>query len=341
MNTPGEQKVIVQGQQWLTQGEPIYLVTVLHTWGSSPRPRGSIAIISSQGQIAGSVSGGCVEEDLIARLVTAGNDQRWPQAVLYGQQHSRVQLPCGASMRLMVERIEQPDHFEPLLRLYRGESVGILQRACDRLTGEVQWIEQSQLAVDLPAQLPALRGQLIYESDDIVRRVFGLRWRLVLFGYNPIARALARFGRETGYEVWLCDPRESYLREVEAAQFDYISSAMPDDVVRSIGNPETTAFVTLSHDPRVDDMALMEALETRAFYIAALGSTRTHAARLARLQQLGLTDAAIARLNGPAGLDIGSRLPEEIAVSIMAQLIQFKYRVSDRIAEQSGEAEVQ
>ena len=291
---------------WLREGRRVGLATVLRTWGSSPRPPGSLLAMAANGGLVGSVSGGCVEQELIDRF-GAGELGDTPTLIDFGVRSgeaARLGLPCGGRLELLVESLEAAAPIEALLaRLDAGELVA--RRVCLR-TGELS--------------LHPGEGRPELQADaDAVTKVFGPAWHLLLIGDGQLARYLARMARMLDYRVTICDPREAFADPAPLADVRYLRE-MPDDAVRALADDPRSAIVTLAHDPKQDDLALTEALATRAFYIGALGSRRTAATRAARLAELGLTQAQIARLDAPAGLPIGSKRPPEIALSILAAI---------------------
>ncbi len=291
---------------WLREGRRVGLATVLRTWGSSPRPPGSLLAMAANGGMVGSVSGGCVEQELIDRF-GAGELGDTPTLIDFGVRSgeaARLGLPCGGRLELLVESLEAAAPIEALLaRLDTGELVA--RRVCLR-TGELS--------------LHPGEGRPELQADaDAVTKVFGPAWHLLLIGDGQLARYLARMARMLDYRVTICDPREAFADPAPLADVRYLRE-MPDDAVRALADDPRSAIVTLAHDPKQDDLALTEALATRAFYIGALGSRRTAATRAARLAELGLTQAQIARLDAPAGLPIGSKRPPEIALSILAAI---------------------
>ena len=291
---------------WLREGRRVGLATVLRTWGSSPRPPGSLLAMAANGGLVGSVSGGCVEQELIDRF-GAGELGDTPTLIDFGVrggEAARLGLPCGGRLELLVESLEAAAPIEALLaRLDTGELVA--RRVCLR-TGELS--------------LHPGEGRPELQADaDAVTKVFGPAWHLLLIGDGQLARYLARMARMLDYRVTICDPREAFADPAPLADVRYLRE-MPDDAVRALADDPRSAIVTLAHDPKQDDLALTEALATRAFYIGALGSRRTAATRAARLAELGLTQAQIARLDAPAGLPIGSKRPPEIALSILAAI---------------------
>jgi xanthine dehydrogenase accessory factor len=260
--------------------------------------------MGADGGLVGSVSGGCVEQELTARY-RAGQLGAPPTLIDFGvrrEEAARLGLPCGGRLELLVESLDSAPQVEALLaRLERGELVA--RRVCLR-TGEVS--------------LHAGAGRAELTADDHgVTKVFGPGWHLLLVGDGQIARTLARMARMLDYRVTICDPRDDFADPAPLADVRYVR-LMPDDAVRALADDPGSAVVTLAHDPKQDDLALTEALASRAFYVGALGSRRTAAARAGRLAAFGLTAEQIARLDAPAGLPIGGKRPAEIALSIIA-----------------------
>jgi xanthine dehydrogenase accessory factor len=290
-------------------GEPAWLCTVTATWGSSPRPAGSLLLIEAGGRQTGSVSGGCVEDDLAARVRAGELAGDSPRTVEYGvtpEEARRFGLPCGGRLTLLVEPVGPRAQWRLLRDAVAARRV-LARRLC-LTTGEGS-------LHPVPADAPDFTA-----VPGAVTRVFGPRWQLILIGAAHIARFLAPIAEGLGYRVLVCDPREDQARAWDPGLAE-LDTGMPDDVVRARGDDPRTAVVALTHDPRLDDMALMEALTCRAFYVGALGSRRSSEARRDRLRQLGLPQPAIERLRGPVGLPIGGRTPPEIAVSIAADLV--------------------
>lgn len=293
--------------QWLRDGQRVALVTVMRTWGSSPRPPGSLLAMSSGGALVGSVSGGCVEEQLLARFRSDELAEPFPTRVDFGidrAEAGRIGLPCGGRLELLVEELPTAEPVEALLaRLDAGDLVA--RRVCLR-TGEVS-LHPGQGRPELEV------------SEDAVVKVLGPAWHLLLVGDGQLARVLATMARLLDYGVTICDPRDDFADPAPLPDVAY-SRLPPDDAVRAMADQPRTAIVALAHDPKQDDLALMEALASRAFYVGALGSHRTAATRRERLAQVGLTPTQIERLRGPAGLPIGSKRPAEIALSILAEI---------------------
>jgi xanthine dehydrogenase accessory factor len=309
-----EHEVLQHSLAWLPQTRP-WLCTIVNAVGSSPRPVGSVMVTAGDGRQVGSVSGGCIEEDLLERLRAGEYPGERPALIEFGvsaEENERLGLPCGGRLTLLLQRLGDSDRDwlqQALAALERRQSV---QRRVDLQTGQtvITPVEQfDALAIDARE----------------LRQCFGPRMRMLLVGAGQLAHKLAELGLAMDYEVIVTDPREQLLRQWEGPAVELLQG-MPDDVIRERAGDGHSVVITLTHDPRIDDMALMEALGTDAWYVGALGSRRTTEKRLARLRQLELPEAQISRLHAPVGLDIGSKTPIEIAVAIMAQLTQLRRR---------------
>lgn len=299
---------------WIKEGQPCELVTVIKTWGSSPRPEGATLAIAGNGQVVGSVSGGCIEDDLIERVQREGMQRHLPEIVTYGitaDEAHRFGLPCGGTIELAIEPLSARSQLDALLHgLQRHE---LLARRLDLRTGEVT------LAKADP-------GQQLQIADEALTTVHGPRWRLLIIGAGQLSRFLASIAVGMDYQVTVCDPREEYRSgwQVEGVQLIH---AMPDDLVLEMQLDSRSAVVALTHDPKLDDLALMEALKSDAFYVGAIGSRINNSKRRERLKEFDLNDEQLAKLHGPIGLYIGSKTPAEIAISILAELTAVKNRI--------------
>jgi len=292
---------------WLQSGHRVALVTVTKTWGSSPRPPGSLLAMNDAGRFIGSVSGGCVEESLLARYRDGELAGPPPTMVDFGvdrQQASRMGLPCGGRLEVLIEQLSGPESVAALLLRLRGGE--LVTRKVNLATGEV----------DLQ---PGDGGTEFQLSETAAAKTFGPAWQLLLIGDGQLARHLASMALHLDYRVIICDPRDNFAPLVPLADVQY-SRLMPDDAVQGLSDQARTAIVTLAHDPRQDDLGLSAALESQAFYIGALGSNRSAQSRRERLALLDYSAQQIERIHGPAGLHIGSKRPAEIAVSILAQI---------------------
>jgi xanthine dehydrogenase accessory factor len=299
---------------WLPQTRP-WLCTIVRTLGSSPRPVGSVVVITDDGRQVGSVSGGCVEDDLVERLRAGAFSGELPQLLEYGvsaEENERLGLPCGGRLTLLLQRLDVVDSTWLQQALRALEQRHCIQRQLDLRTGATRTVPVEHfdpLAID----------------DQHLHQCFGPRMRMLLVGAGQLAHNLAELGLAMDFEVIVTDPRQQLLDQWEGPMVELVQG-MPDDVIRVHASDRHSVIITLTHDPRIDDMALMEALGTDAWYVGALGSQRTTEKRLARLRQLELSEEQIARLHAPVGLDIGSKTPIEIAVAIMAELTQLRRR---------------
>ncbi|EJL07573.1 MULTISPECIES: XdhC family protein [Pseudomonas] len=299
--------------EWRRAGQRVTLYSVVQTWGSAPRPPGAMLALREDGMVIGSVSGGCIEDDLIARL----HDGRLPldgppvQLVTYGvtrEEAARFGLPCGGTLRLTEERVGDPGWVAELLA--RCEAHEIVARELNLSSGEV-------------LLKPASKTDVLSFDDTTLRAIYGPRWRLLLIGAGQLSRYVAEMARLLDFEVLICDPRKEFVYGWEEQHGRFVPG-MPDDAVLNIETDERTAIVALTHDPRLDDMALLTALNSRAFYVGALGSRVNSQKRRENLAQLGLEPQAIERLHGPIGLHIGSHTPAEIALSVMSEIVAIK-----------------
>ncbi|WP_373988567.1 XdhC family protein [Duganella sp. BuS-21] len=304
-------EVLKTSAAWIASGRRCELITVIKTWGSSPRPIGATLAICEDGTVIGSVSGGCIEDDLIARVRNEGIVRTIPEIVSYGitaDEAHRFGLPCGGTIELSIEPLSECSRVAELLeRLERHE---LVQRRLDLHSGEVE----------LSKATPGAQMQV---SAQAMVTLHGPRWRLLIIGAGQLSRFLAQIALAMDYAVTVCDPREEYRAgwHVDGVQLVH---EMPDDVVVDMRLDHRSAVVALTHDPKLDDLALMEALKSEAFYVGAIGSRLNNSKRRERLLEFDLTPEQLARLHGPIGLYIGSKTPSEIAISILAEMTAIK-----------------
>ncbi len=304
-------EVLKTSAAWIAAGRRCELITVIKTWGSSPRPIGATLAICEDGSVIGSVSGGCIEDDLIARVRDHGISRTAPEIVSYGitaDEAHRFGLPCGGTIELSIEPLSERSRIDELLqRLERHE---LVQRRLDLRSGEVE----------LSKAAPGAQMQV---SEHAMVTLHGPRWRLLIIGAGQLSRFLAQIATAMDYHVIVCDPREEYRSgwHVDGVQLVH---DMPDDTVLAMQLDRRSAVVALTHDPKLDDMALMEALKSDAFYVGAIGSRLNNSKRRERLLEFDLTPEQLARLHGPIGLYIGSKTPSEIAISILAEMTAIK-----------------
>ena len=282
---------------WHRTGRGAVLATVIETWGSAPRQAGSQLAISGEGEIMGSVSGGCVEGAVVTEALDALAD-RTSRVLTFGVSDETafsVGLACGGTIRVLVEPV--------------GDGAEALSEA---MLAEVVDARAARRAV-------AVSDRSGMEEDGRFIAVHNPPLRLIVVGAVHIAQALVQMGRLCGYDPVLIDPRSAFG---SAARFpgERIVEDWPDEALAALRPDARTAIVTLTHDSKLDDPAIRAALASECFYLGCLGSTRTHAKRVERLVEAGFTEAQIARIHAPVGLDIGAKSPAEIALSVMAQI---------------------
>jgi xanthine dehydrogenase accessory factor len=317
-------EVLRTAQAWRKSGRRVALGTIVKTWGSAPRPVGAMVAIRDDGQVVGSVSGGCVEDDLIEKITRKTIAAEKPQLVTYGvtnEEATRWGLPCGGTLQLVMEPVSEHSGLAQLLEKISSQQ--LVRRELDMASGR--------------ATLEPGRWQDVLEFDGrVLSTVHGPRWRLVLIGAGQLTRYLAEMARMLDYHVVVIDPREEY-----AAGWDLpavpINRGMPDDLVRELQLDGHSALVALTHDPKLDDLALMEALKSAAFYVGAIGSKKNNDARRERLRDFDLSQDEVRRLRGPVGLYIGSKTPPEIAVAILAEMTAVRHGVSEPSWAAKGE----
>jgi xanthine dehydrogenase accessory factor len=311
-------------RDWRAAGKRALLATVVRTWGSSPRPVGSIMALSEDGAVVGSVSGGCIEDDLIyqytqayASAASAAQGNKAipvgpPALVKYGvtaDEAHRFGLPCGGTLELLLEYDPDPSSLAELVSLL--ESGRLVQRSVRLSDGEVALVEAAT-----PAELMVSGAGLV--------NTFGPEYRMLLIGAGQLTEYLATMAIFSGFAVTVCDPREEYRSAWQVAGAKVLSD-MPDEVVTAFKPDRRSCVIALTHDPKLDDLALLEALNTDAFYVGAIGSRRNNEARHQRMaEHFEVSEAALARLRGPIGIYIGSKTPPEIAVSVMAEVLAVK-----------------
>jgi xanthine dehydrogenase accessory factor len=305
-------QVLKKADEWLHAGHRAVMGTVVRTWGSAPRPVGALVVIRDDGLVVGSVSGGCIEDDLVDRVRSKASAATSPERVKYGvtaEEAFRFGLPCGGTIELVLEPLGPGSQIDRLLeRVAAGQHT---VRALDLASGDVTLAEGDGTDV-----LDCNEARLI--------TAFGPRWRLLVIGAGQLTHYVAQMALALDYAVTICDPREEYADGWLVPGTELLRS-MPDDTVLAFRPDRHTAIVALTHDPKLDDLALIEALKSDAYYVGAIGSQRNQAKRKERLLEFGVTVAQLERLHGPVGLKNGARTPPEIAVSILAEMTATKY----------------
>lgn len=287
------------------KGAPLAIATVTSTWGSAPRPKGSHMLVHADGRFEGSVSGGCVETDILATAaeVIAGA----PAALkTYGVADAaawEVGLPCGGEISVLVQAVSA-EQFDPEL----FDRIALARDGGDALT----------VHTDLETGHSDLRP---LETGAVFVNRYDPPHRLLIVGAVQIAQALAALTRALGIDTVVIDPRARFLT-AERFPGTVLDDRWPDEAIEAYRPGPATAVVTLSHDTKIDDPALLAALASKAAYVGALGSRKSHAARRERLAAAGMTADQLDRIDAPVGLDIGAIGPSEIALSIAAAMVQ-------------------
>jgi xanthine dehydrogenase accessory factor len=300
-------QVLRSARDWVRDGRRVVMATVIHTWGSAPRPIGALTAIRDDGMVVGSVSGGCIEDDMILQVRERQLVQDKPATTKYGvsaDEAKRFGLPCGGTLELVLEPLTRESGLDELLT--RVERHELVKRRLDMKTG----------AVTLG---PANSNDLLAFDGATLVTVHGPRWRLLIIGAGQLSTFLAQMAQGLDYQVTICDPRDEYAEGWNVPGVD-LKRGMPDDVVAGMNLDGHSAVVTLTHDPKLDDMALLEALKSPAFYVGAIGSRKNNDARRHRLLEFDLSEHEIARLHGPVGLKLGAKTPPEIAIAILAEM---------------------
>ncbi len=313
MNGPrgDDRDVLDQVSEWQARGLSVTLVSVVATQGGAPHELGSLSAITACGRATGTIAGTCLGEWLAARLLPSAPSGVW---TLVAGPDTELDLPCGARIVLLVENPIASAHIARWRHLLSvGSYVG---RTVDVDTGDCRLS-------------PVLTWQEPTWTEGRWQAVYGPAWRVLLLGAGAVALALARLAQTLGFQVTLCEPRAPLRAAIPADLVSCVTALMPDDAVLALRPDARTAVIALAHDPRIDDLGLWEAVTTEAFYIAALGSAASHRQRLDRLATLGVDPEARARIEGPAGLAIGSRTPSEIAVAVAGGLVMRRRAARD------------
>jgi xanthine dehydrogenase accessory factor len=308
-------QVLKSAAAWRAEGHRVVLATVTETWGSSPRPPGAMLAVRGDGLVAGSVSGGCVEDDLIDKVRECSLATDKPETTIYGiskEDAQRFGLPCGGRLQLVLEPVQDVATLQGVLDgIARHE---LIARRLDMKTGAATLDRAS-------------RNDVLAFDGDQLTTVHGPRWRVLIIGAGQLSRYVAMMAQALDYEVIVCDPREEYAVtwDVPGAR---LTRDMPDDVVTELNLDSHSAVVAVTHDPKLDDLALIEALKSPSFYVGALGSRLNTQKRRERLAQFDLSQEELARLHGPVGLRIGSKTPPEIAVAIVAEMTAVRHGIA-------------
>ena len=317
--TPADHDLLRLARDWHQAGRRVAVATVVETWGSAPRAVGSRLVIDGEGAMEGSVSGGCVEGAVMVEALEALEDGQ-PRLLDYGVSDDEafaVGLACGGRIRVLVDPVGgslAPDLLEALVTAQAAHRP--VAYVADLDGGARRMAE----AADFPDRFRLDRSGVEEDGRTFVA-VLNPPLRMIVVGAVHIAQALLPMARACGFAPVLIDPRGAF-GSAERFPGETIRDDWPDEAMAALAPDTRTAVVTLTHDPKLDDPAIRAALGSDCFYLGCLGSTRTHAKRVARLEEAGFTADQIARIHAPVGLDLGGRAPAEIAVSIMAEVIR-------------------
>ena len=300
-------QVLKSAADWVKAGRRVVMATVIKTWGSAPRPIGALTAIRDDGMVVGSVSGGCIEDDMIDQVRAGKLVENTPATTRYGvsaEEAKRFGLPCGGTLELVLEPLTRQSSLDELLE--RVERHELVMRRLDMKSGKV-------------TLGPARSNDVLAFDGATLATVHGPRWRMLIIGAGQLSSFLAQMAQGLDYQVTVCDPREEYAEGWDIAGVE-LTRGMPDEVVTGMNLDGHSAVVTLTHDPKLDDMALLEALKSPAFYVGAIGSKKNNDARRKRLAEFDLSQDEITRLHGPVGLKLGAKTPPEIAIAILAEM---------------------
>jgi xanthine dehydrogenase accessory factor len=328
--------ILLDLERWNGEGRPIALATVVETWGSAPRPPGGKMAATADGRIAGSVSGGCVENAVVEagkKTLSSGKAQLLHFGVSDDTAWS-VGLACGGSLDVFVEKLD-PAFFAAVrdaLAAQKSVAVATVIGGSESEVGRKLALVEDGTTVGSIDDAAAAEARAALSARANRRVTLGERElfvdvllpapRLVIVGGVHIAVALVTLAKALGFRTILVDPRESFGNAKRFPHADEIVNQWPDKALERLAPDASTAVAVLTHDPKLDDPALLASLPGRAFYVGALGSKRTQEKRRSRLLAAGLPEAALARLRGPIGLPLGGRSPEEIALAILAQVVE-------------------
>lgn len=316
---PLDLQVIQQAIAWLSTGQPVWLCTVIASFGSSPRPPGALLVANGAGESCGSLSGGCIEEDFLQRVADGGFAE--PIALVRygdGSDAPQVRLPCGGVLEVLVERLEPDAH--TLEHLRRMESA---------LLGKGRLVREWRLPFADPQLLDDTHdGPRVERSGECLRVRFGAAQRLIIAGVSSVALFCAQFAVALDFEVIICEPREEFQYPLGIDNVR-VEPILPARFIAEGGCHHATAVVALTHDPRLDDLTMMEAVHSPAFYIGVMGSQKTSEKRMERLHRIAGMDAAtLDRIHAPIGLALGSKTPAEIALAVLADIVRVRNGVA-------------
>lgn len=298
-------QVLTQAIEWLDQGSMVELITVARTWGSSPRPPGSLAAVRDDGHLVGSVSGGCIEKQIAIRIDKQDRARTFSHEIS-NDEARKFGLPCGGHLELVFEALDDSKQLKHLIDQLENR-----KRIARTVTLESGQSDLKEVGRDT---------DFLFDGSQL-RKVFGPGWRMLLIGGGQLSRYVAQYAIALDYEVIVCDPREEFIGSWNVPGC-VLTRQLPDRAVLEFATDHHSVVLALTHDPNLDDSALIEALPSNAFYVGVLGSQANNERRKKRLCGIGVEEKDVQRMRGPVGLPIGSRSAAEIGISIVAELIQ-------------------
>ena len=323
-----EKEIYSKILDWLKDKKDVAIASVIETWGSSPRPVGSIMAINNNNEIVGSVSGGCVESFVFSKALEVIKSNK-VETLEFGVTNTKaweVGLTCGGKIKVFLEKISYSDlnYIKRINSSFtKNENILVATRLKDGKRKLLNDTENLSLKNSFNINTEKVKSGLEILSNEIwYLKIFENNIKVIIIGAVHIAEPLIKFLNNLAYEVFLIDPRSSF-NEKRYSNVKILKE-WPDEALKKIKIDKSTAIVTLTHDPKLDDPALLYSLKTKAFYIGCLGSSKTHKSRILRLKKKDINQIKLSRLNGPVGIDIGAKTPTEIAVSIISQIIKKK-----------------
>jgi xanthine dehydrogenase accessory factor len=334
-------EILPELDRWRSRGDRVAMARVVATRRSAPRPIGSKLIVSEQGELAGSVSGGCVESEVVeaAREVLGGGD---PRLLTYGISDDlavSVGLPCGGEIDVWIDE-PAPELLEQLGQIVRGEDRAVVLTDLEEGTSRLMRAGEDSVADELirggHSKVVDLEGRRVFAD------IFGPPPRLLVYGAVDTADALCAAARGLGWHTIAADARGRFATRERLPNADEVIVAWPEETLAQVQPDHATAIVVLTHDDKFDVPMLVGALTTDAFYVGALGSRKNQERRRERLLEAGVGESALERINGPAGLDIGAHSPAETALSILAEIMAVRAgRHGGQLRDSSGRIHVE
>ena len=319
-----EKEIFSKAEEWLKDELDIVIITVINTWGSSPRPVGSSMIVNSKNEIIGSVSGGCIESFVFAKSLEVIKSGKY-QILEFGVTNSKaweVGLTCGGKIKVLLEKFSKNDLnvIKKINKIFNGEGKLIL--ATNLSNGKREIIDNKSLNNEFFSKIYMNETSKvnIFNKTDWFSKVFSSQYKIVIVGAVHIAESLVDLANILNFKVFLIDPRNNF----DSSKFKnkaHLLTEWPDEGLKKLNINNKTFIVTLTHDPKLDDPAIIYSLKLNPLYIGCLGSVKTHEARIKRLVKKGFSNEDLSKINGPIGLDIKAKSPSEIACAIIAQII--------------------